>query len=147
MHSVTQIWVKNIYSVFFFISTKVFVHLTNLELFYLCLKYLKLFNCLLHFIKKWHFNLFKSYLFIIAKINFKLVKWTNTFVLIKKTHCIVYLKSWSCRKMISEIHEIKRCHRLKNQNLKKGLLSAKILLLPPKYEIIMVPFNHSFFQY
>ena len=25
--------------------------------------------------------------------------------------------------------------------------SAKILLLPPKYEIIMVPSNHSFFQY
>ena len=25
--------------------------------------------------------------------------------------------------------------------------SAKILLLPPKYEIIMVPYNHSFFQY
>ena len=24
---------------------------------------------------------------------------------------------------------------------------AKILLLPPKYEIIMVPSNHSFFQY
>ena len=25
--------------------------------------------------------------------------------------------------------------------------SAKILLLPPKYEIIMLPSNHSFFQY
>ena len=25
--------------------------------------------------------------------------------------------------------------------------SAKIVLLPPKYEIIMVPSNHSFFQY
>ena len=24
---------------------------------------------------------------------------------------------------------------------------AKILLLPPKYEIIMLSFNHSFFQY
>ena len=27
------------------------------------------------------------------------------------------------------------------------LQSAKILLLPPKYEIIMLPSNHSFFQY
>ena len=27
------------------------------------------------------------------------------------------------------------------------LKSAKILLLPPKYEIIMVPSNHSNFQY
>ena len=25
--------------------------------------------------------------------------------------------------------------------------SAKILLLPPKYEIIMVPSNHSFYKY
>ena len=28
-----------------------------------------------------------------------------------------------------------------------NIQSAKILLLPPKYEIIMVPSNHSFFQY
>ena len=28
-----------------------------------------------------------------------------------------------------------------------ALKSAKILLLPPKYEIIMVPSNQSFFQY
>ena len=27
------------------------------------------------------------------------------------------------------------------------LQSAKILLLPPKYEIIMLPSNHSFFEY
>ena len=27
------------------------------------------------------------------------------------------------------------------------LQSTEILLLPPKYEIIMVPSNHSFFQY
>jgi hypothetical protein len=35
---------------------------------------------------------------------------------------------------------------LKDLNL-SSLQSAKILLLPTKYEIIMVPSNHSFFQY
>ena len=35
----------------------------------------------------------------------------------------------------------------KQQLIVYKLQSAKILLLPPKYEIIMVPSNHSFFQY
>ena len=34
-----------------------------------------------------------------------------------------------------------------NLSLNTQLQSSKILLLPPKYEIIMVPSNHPFFQY
>ena len=31
--------------------------------------------------------------------------------------------------------------------LPEDTVGEKILLLPPKYEIVMVPSNHSFFQY
>ena len=57
-----------IYSVFFFISSKVFVHLTNLKLFYRGLQYLKIFVCSFHFIKKCQKYTFK--IFEVLSLNF-----------------------------------------------------------------------------
>ena len=48
------------YSVFFYISAKVFVHFTNIKSFYRGLKYLKFFVRSLHFIKKCKKYTFKN---------------------------------------------------------------------------------------
>ena len=53
--------------------------------------------------------------------------------------CVILLSYFNCK--INILHFfIWFCRYL-------PLQSAKILLLPPKYEMIMVPSNHSFFQY
>jgi hypothetical protein len=49
--------------------------------------------------------------------------------------------------VLEEVEEMV-AHNLNNDEiLFDEVQLAKILLLPPKYEIIMLPFNHSFFQY
>ena len=56
-----------------------------------------------------------------------------------------FMRLWSMREICLTIPSTLKSY---TPCAKKGLLkSAKILLLPPKYEIIMVLSNHAFFQY
>ena len=64
---------------FFFIITKVFVHLTNLKLFYRGLKYLNILVCLFHFIKKCQKYTFKF--FKVISLNFSKIDVFDIFTL------------------------------------------------------------------
>ena len=57
------------YSVFIFISTKVFVHLNNLKLFYRGIKYLKFIVCLFHYIKKLQKYTFQTFIVNVVNMN------------------------------------------------------------------------------
>ena len=90
---------KYTYTEFFFISPKIFVHLTNLKLFYRGLQYLKIFVCLFHFIEKSDKNINKSYLLILQREVYLAIvsKWDKQhFFYIWPLHNCFYF--WRCNK-------------------------------------------------
>ena len=61
--------------------------------------------------------------------------------------CFLLSRSIICRDEIKKDTDYLLGGEHRSWNPLSKVQSAKILLLPPKYEIIMVPSNHSFFQY